>query len=61
METSTTLRGRPVGVIGFGRFTPTQVEAFQKGQLDEAITQAKRARKPALSQEEMYAALFASE
>jgi hypothetical protein len=61
MESLNPSRGRPVGVIGFGRFTPTQVEAFQKGQLDEAITRAKMARKPVLSQEEMYAALFVSE
>lgn len=50
--------GRPVGAIGFGRFTPEQMVAYRDGALDGAIATAQANMAPALSREDMYAALF---
>ena len=61
MTTLNPLRGCPVGVVGFGRFTAEQVVAFQAGLLDEAIEAAKAAVPPVVSLEDMYSALFAEE
>jgi len=57
-KTEKSSRGRPVGAIGFGRFTPEEAVAFQAGLLDEAIRAAQAAVPPPVSREDMYAALF---